>query len=153
MSKISGGRKAVYYSGIIIAVLGSVLFISVFFAASGLTDGMSAGPFLGKLGLPFGRAATGIVLIPVGFALMNIGARGAAGSGVVLDPDRATEDLKPFNEAKGRMINDVVDNIDAVQRITEPEKIRESEIKVRCRGCGALNDEDAKYCKSCGDKL
>jgi len=26
-------------------------------------------------------------------------------------------------------------------------------IKIRCRNCGALNDEDAKFCKSCGREM
>ena len=26
-------------------------------------------------------------------------------------------------------------------------------IKIRCRNCGELNDEDAKFCKSCGREM
>lgn len=26
-------------------------------------------------------------------------------------------------------------------------------IKIKCKECGALNDEDAKFCKSCGKEL
>lgn len=55
----------------------------------------------------------------------------------------------------GGMINDVIENIDMVKEknsaISKME-IREI-VKIRCRACGELNDEDAKFCKSCGDKM
>jgi hypothetical protein len=93
-----------------------------------------------------------MVLIIVGAIVMNIGARGAAGSGMLLDPDKAREDLKPFNEAKGGMINDVISNIDALDNVLKPKAEKEV-IKIRCRGCSSLNDEDAKFCKSCGREI
>ena len=34
------------------------------------------------------------------------------------------------------------------RRADEPK-----EIKVRCKGCRALNDEDAKFCDNCGKPL
>ena len=83
---------------------------------------------------------------------MNIGAKGAAGSGLLLDPDKAREDLKPFNEAKGGMINDVISNIDVVDKIANTYEKKEV-IKIRCRSCESLNDEDAKFCKGCGKEL
>lgn len=82
---------------------------------------------------------------------MRIGAKGAAGSGLVLDPDKAREDLKPYNEAKGGMINDVISNIDVVDKIITHEE--KEVIKIKCRECGGLNEEDAKFCKSCGKEL
>lgn len=62
------------------------------------------------------------------------------------------EDLKPFNEAKGEMINDMVSNIDAVNQLTKSHEEKEI-IKIKCRSCGSLNDEDAKFCKCCGKEL
>jgi rRNA maturation endonuclease Nob1 len=50
------------------------------------------------------------------------------------------------------MINDVISNIDVVDKITKPNEEKEV-IKIRCRSCGSLNDEDAKFCKSCGKDL
>ncbi|MDR0520404.1 MAG: zinc-ribbon domain-containing protein [Planctomycetaceae bacterium] len=26
-------------------------------------------------------------------------------------------------------------------------------IKIRCRACGKLNEEDSKFCQECGEKL
>jgi hypothetical protein len=107
--------------------------------------GMGGGP-------SFMNAIIGMVLMIAGSFVMRIGARGAAGSGLLLDPEKAREDLKPFNEAKGGMINDVISNIDVVDNITNPRSDKEV-IKIRCRSCGSLNDEDSKYCKSCGKEI
>ncbi len=53
------------------------------------------------------------------------------------------------------MINDVIENIDIVkEKNIENNKTKMREIiKIRCRACGELNDEDANFCKSCGDKM
>ena len=87
-----------------------------------------------------------------GSIVMNIGAKGAAGSGLLLDPEKAREDMKPFNEAKGGMINDVISNIDVIDQITNSSETKEV-IKIKCRSCGCLNDEDARFCKACGKEL
>ncbi|WP_313130244.1 zinc ribbon domain-containing protein [Anaerocolumna sp.] len=149
MAKLSNERKVTYYIGMGLIVLGFILFISVFFQVASFTND----PFSPTSTEPsFSSAIFGFVLMIIGGIVSSIGARGAAGSGVILDPDKAREDLKPFNEAKGQMLNDVIGNIDAVNNITKPTEGKEI-IKVKCRSCGALNDEDAKFCKSCGESL
>lgn len=148
MAKITKKRRVTYYIGIGMMILGFILFISVFFSFASF---MSS-PFEGS-GIPsFTNSILGMILMIAGSIVMNIGAKGAAGSGLLLDPDQAREDLKPFNEAKGGMINDVISNIDVVDKITKPNEEKEV-IKIRCRSCGSLNDEDAKFCKSCGKDL
>ena len=147
MTKISKERKMTYYIGIGLMVLGFILFISVFFFAASFMNN----PF-GSNTPPFINAVIGMVLLIVGSLVMNIGAKGTAGSGLLLDPKKAREDLKPFNEAKGEMINDVIDNIDVVNKLSKPHQQKEI-IKIKCRYCGSLNDEDAKFCKGCGRNL
>ncbi|MGI6561054.1 MAG: zinc ribbon domain-containing protein [Clostridia bacterium] len=147
MSKISKERKVTYYIGIIMIVLGFILFFSVFL----FTASMMSNPFGGKVP-PFGNAVIGMILIIVGSLVKNIGAKGTAGSGLILDPDKAREDLKPFNEAKGAMINDTISKIDVVSKLATPQQEKEV-IKIRCRSCGTLNDEDAKFCKECGKEI
>lgn len=73
----------------------------------------------------------------------------------LLDLEKAREDLKPFSESKGKMINDVMENIDIVKSISHPsEEIQTIEVvKIKCRECGELNDEDAKFCKRCGKMM
>jgi hypothetical protein len=40
----------------------------------------------------------------IGGILMNIGARGAAGSGLVLDPEKARQDLEPWSRMGGGIV-------------------------------------------------
>lgn len=149
MSKIPKERKVAYYIGMGMMIVGFLLFISVFFSVASFmsNDNMnfSAGP-------SFGNSIWGMLLFIIGGIVMSIGAKGAAGSGVILDPEKAREDLKPFNEAKGEMLNDVINNIEVVEKFTEAQEPKEV-IKIKCRNCGSLNDEDSKFCKSCGQQL
>jgi len=149
MSKISKERKATYYIGLGMMVVGFILFFSVFISVAFTMSNPS-----GFNIPPFQNGIFGFILIAAGAVVMNIGARGAAGSGLLLDPEKAREDLKPFNEAKGGMINDVISNIDVIEEIVKPHGHEEKEvIRIKCRGCGTLNDEDAKFCKGCGGEL
>lgn len=147
MAKISKERKTTYYIGIGMMGIGFILFISVFFSAASVMND----PFGGS-SPSFSNAVIGMVFMIAGSVVMNIGAKGAAGSGLLLDPDKAREDLKPFSEAKGGMINDVISNIDAIDQMTNSKEAKEV-IKIRCRSCGSLNDEDARFCKTCGKEL
>lgn len=154
--KISQERKTTYYIGIACLIIGFILFISSFFSGfSTLQNNFQSSQFDSPDLSFIKRSLLGFVCIIAGGVLMAIGSKGLAGSGVILDPEKAREDLKPFNEVKGKMINDVVENIDVVNNLKEqsndnaPREI----IKVKCRECGALNDEDAKFCKECGKSI
>ena len=141
MSKeISKNRKTLYYVGNGLTAIGFILFLSVFFVA-----------FLNPFAMfgssnPMANGFIGFILIIIGQFVSNIGARGAAGSGLILDPNQAREDLKPYSTQVGGMINDVLDEVDI-----KPES--KEVVKVRCQSCKTLNDEDAKYCKKCGATL
>ncbi len=50
------------------------------------------------------------------------------------------------------MINDAMENIDIVKDMGKSQEQKEI-IKIRCKNCEALNDEDAKFCKSCGKEI
>ncbi len=147
-SKISNQRKVIYYIGIVIIVIGILLSMSSFFVKMDTGFSMETPSF-------FKRGVLGMICMIVGFALTSIGRLGAAGSGLLLDPDKERDDLKPFNESKGRMINDVIENIDIVKNINHPsnEKGTIEVIKIKCRECGELNDEDSKFCKKCGKMM
>lgn len=148
MAKITKQRKVTYYFGIGMMVIGFLLFISVFFDTARFMND----PFAYERQSSFTSPIIGMIIMMAGTAIMNIGAKGAAGSGLLLDPEKAKEDLKPFNEAKGKMINDVVSNIDIIDNIVKFHEEKEV-IKIKCRSCGSLNDEDAKFCKSCGKEV
>ena len=53
--------------------------------------------------------------------------------------------------AAGGMINDVLDET-PLNNKAETSSAKEI-IKIRCKNCSELNDEDAKFCKNCGEKL
>jgi hypothetical protein len=142
-SEISNQRKALYYIGIGTIVIGFILFMSSFFGGVEPSFSMETPAF-------FKRGVFGMIFMIVGSVLATIGRAGAAGSGLLLDPDKQREDLKPFNKSKGKMINDVIENIDIVKNIIPPTKEKIEVVKIRCMECGELNDEDAKFCKKCG---
>lgn len=134
--QVSEGRKTLYYIGMALMVLGVVLFISVFFTM------MNADPFSPPT---FSAPIIGFVLIIIGSVLMGIGRMGLAGSGVVLDPVKAREDLEPYARMGGGMISDALEEVDALR----PSEV----IKIRCPNCQALNDENDRFCGSCGQAL
>ncbi len=150
MSKeISEGRKFMYYAGLGLMALGFILFLSSFFTFFSGDPMFFDGP-------PafFTRALIGMICMIVGSILRGIGARGTAGSGLVLDPERAREDLKPYSRATGGMINDALEGIDFEGEVFNKKKREIKEIiKIKCRACNSLNDEDAKFCKECGREL
>lgn len=109
--QVPGERKAIYYVGLVLIVIGMLLFFSVFISAA-----VGFGRPMGGMGTPFDdfggialRGFIGIVMAMVGSLLMNLGARGLAGSGVVLDPQQARKDLEPWSRMAGGMVKDAVD--------------------------------------------
>lgn len=151
--EIGAGRKALYYGGMVLMGIGLVLFLSVFVTAIGEMNrpfgfgGFGTRPSMAS---EFARAFTGFLLIAGGNAMRMVGARGLAGSGVLLDPQQAREDLEPWSRMAGGMIDDALSEVEALRHVAKkPQTV----VKVRCRECGALNDETDKYCGQCGAKL
>jgi ribosomal protein L40E len=72
---------------------------------------------------------------------------------------KSRDDPEPWNRMAGGMTNDALSEIGIVKAVkkaltqgsSEPEQ-REV-IKVRCRSCQALNEEQAKFCGQCGAAL
>lgn len=100
------------------------------------------------------RAFTGMGLLVCGAMLMGFGSRGLAGSGVILDPQRAREDLKPWSHMAGGMVDDAASQSATLSKIVDKaDDYDEPIVKVRCSACRNLNDESAKFCDECGAKL
>ena len=97
------------------------------------------------------RAIAGMVLMIVGAIVKGIGSRGLAGSGVVLNPEQAREELEPYSRMAGGMVKDALDAAD-VHLGAQPAKA-ETIVKIKCTACGKLNAEDAKFCQACGKAL
>jgi len=55
------------------------------------------------------RAVGGMVLIIAGAVIRGIGVRGLAGSGVILDPKKAREDVEPWARMAGGIVKDAVE--------------------------------------------
>jgi hypothetical protein len=145
--EISEGRKTAYYIGMILAVIGAISFGSVF--VSGILNFGNFDNFEARGKSMAARAFGGMALIIAGLIVMNIGARGAAGSGLVLDPKKAREDLEPFTRMAGGMVKDALDEADIKLGKSDSEKV----IMIKCRKCGKLNEEDSKFCQECGQPL
>ena len=144
--QISKQRKTLYYTGLVLMGIGLVCFLSVFvngFLTFSRPSFDMEGPGFMVWGL------VGFVLILAGGILRGIGARGLAGSGLKLDPQQAREDLHPYTDAIGGMAKDAV----AGFREAGAQADSTTAIRVRCQACQTLNEEDARYCKRCGQAI
>lgn len=106
-TQISGSRKALYYAGTAIIILGLLLFFSTFFLV--FSDIGPCDTWQSSIGTMVYRAIGGMALLFIGAILRMIGVRGLAGSGVVLDPDKARDDLEPWARMAGGIVKDAAD--------------------------------------------
>jgi hypothetical protein len=154
---LSPERKAAYYIGSGMGLLGFILFISTFFSAA-----MNFGDFNnfeGRTRSMAFRSILGMVLMIAGGFVSGVGRQGLAGSGLMLDPEKQREDLEPWSRSAGGMANDTLSEIglaksaeQALNRLGDDDESKQV-VKVRCRACQALNDEQAKFCDQCGAAL
>lgn len=176
-AQISEDRMLAYYGGMALSAIGLLVVISSFlsvFSSRRTPVEIWASPGAGQsfveshrdmLGIPreavsqrppdpsqvIVPAVVGMVLMGIGGSLMSVGSQGLAGSGLILDPERAREDLKPWSHMAGGMLDDALSQSERASQ-TLDGKSKEI-IKVRCPTCRALNDEAAKFCGECGAKL
>jgi hypothetical protein len=99
--------------------------------------------------IAFVAAFIGFALIAAGGAMRAIAARGTAGSGLVLDPQKAREDLKPWTGMAGGMVKDVLQEADIKLGGSQPQQV----VMIRCPHCQKLNEEDSKFCQECGKPI
>lgn len=105
--RISPERQTLYYVGMGISLLGLLSFGSTFLSAAlnfGNFDNFEARGRSMAL-----RAFGGMAMMVLGGVLSNIGTKGVAGSGLVLDPKRSREDLEPWSRLTGGMVSDALD--------------------------------------------
>jgi hypothetical protein len=143
---ISEERQMAYYLGGALMVIGGLLFFSVF-----ITGAMNFGNFSnfeGRAQSSMFRALGGMALLFIGGIIRGIGAKGLAGSGVVLDPNKAREELEPYSRMAGGMVKDAMDEAQ-INIGGKPERV----VMIKCPACSTLNAEDSKFCKECARKL
>ena len=154
--QISEERKTLYNAGLVMMIIGGCLFALPFLAIPivmviGLTgDGPSGFPksFI-SVPIAFLGAFIGFGLIAAGGMMRTVAARGTAGSGLVLDPEKAREDLKPWTGMAGGMVKDVMDEADIHLDGSQAKKV----VMIRCPYCKKLNEEDSKFCQECGKAI
>ena len=139
-------RKATYYLGMVLIIVGVItIIISMlsFMNSFGKHTNISQGP-------PASMSSffIGMIIIGVGSIIQNIGKRGMAGSGTVLDPEQARRDMEPFSRMAGGMVQDALEETTIL-----PNKESERVVLIKCRDCSTLNEEDAKFCKQCGKPI
>lgn len=147
-SQIPPERKALYYGGLLLVCAGFLLFISTFI--TGLAHFGDFDNFQGRVRSEGFRAFGGMILMIIGTALSRIGARGWAGAGIILDPEKAREDVEPWSRMAGGVVQDALSETELLKRDKDASNSPAPLVKVRCRNCRALNDEDAKFCDQCG---
>lgn len=146
----SDERKGAFYFGSALIVVGLLLFLSVF--VTGIMDFGNFDDFNGKAKSSGIRALGGMALMVIGGIVRNVGARGLAGSGLVLDTKRARGELEPYSRMSGGMIKDALDEADidlGSKGSAKPEQV----VMIRCGACKKLNEEDSKFCQECGASI
>jgi hypothetical protein len=107
--EISPERKSLYHLGLVVTILGGLLFASTFVTFlwhfGDFTD------FTGRARSMGFRAFGGMALLIVGTMIRNLAARGAAGSGLTLDPSQARRDMEPWSRMSGGMTKDALDEM------------------------------------------
>ncbi len=126
--QISPERKALFYIGMAVSVIGFLCFISTFFSSPSPSPGgfrdfspggfgdLSPGGF-GDFGRNFEREADssetraliGMMMVIAGVIMTSIGRLGLAGSGVMLDPEKARRDVEPWSRMTGGVVKDALD--------------------------------------------
>jgi hypothetical protein len=144
--KISGERHAAFYVGTALAVIGVLLVFSVLLSGAQRFGDFS--DFEVRARSESTRALVGMALIVVGCIVRGIGARGLAGSGLMLNPKRARRELEPFSRMAGGMLKDTLEEAD-VDLSGRGERV----VMIKCAQCAKLNEADAKFCQECGQRF
>ncbi|MGE3172528.1 MAG: site-2 protease family protein [Planctomycetota bacterium] len=154
---VSPERKGAYGLGLALAGVGLLVILICFVGFA--TAGQNAVRTFGQQGSPFGwwlGIFAGMVLVAVGAGVRRVAARGVAGSGLTLDPERAQKDLEPWARMGGGMLKDALDEAGVGKGgVGEGDGAADGgqQVMVRCRECRTLNDEAAKFCDQCGKAL
>jgi len=100
-------RKAIFYVGLIVSVIGILSFLSTFlsFAAhfGDFTNFEQRGSSMMM------RAVIGMVMMIAGGLLSGVGKAGLAGSGITLDTEQARRDVEPWSRMAGGDLKDAMD--------------------------------------------
>ena len=144
MPDFSTERKAAFYGGNALTLIGLLLFLSFFVTVARGFGGTFPGP--GAIFAPM----VGFIMMILGRFIRLVGARGLAGSGMLLDPEKAREDLQPYTRMAGGMLNDALEVAEIGRHVTSE---RNRVVMLKCGECEFLNEENSKFCQECGAKM
>ncbi|MBN1916297.1 MAG: SHOCT domain-containing protein [Verrucomicrobia bacterium] len=129
---VSEERKTVYYIGMVLMILGFLTFGSVF--VTGACNFGDFDSFETDARSSMIRGIVGMAMMIVGGIVQGIGRLGMAGSGVVLNPERAREGMEPWSRMTGGMIKDALDEASVdlgAARNTRPKSQSDFDEKLR----------------------
>ncbi len=146
--QISPERKSLYYWGMALTGIGLLMFLSTF--VTFMANFGNFDHFESRARSEGFRSFGGMILMMIGGFMMNVAKMGLAGSGILLDPEKARTDVEPWSRLQGGVIQDALSEVDVVKKLEDAWNHPKPQIKVRCGKCQALNDEAAKFCNQCG---
>ncbi|MFX1254914.1 MAG: zinc ribbon domain-containing protein [Promethearchaeota archaeon] len=137
-------------SGVVIAVIGLVLFLSTAFPS--ITGNMGFEDILGAFGQSFIGSFIGLIILFVGSVMVIIGIYVLFFSNIGKIASYVADETAP---ATTTMSGAVTKGLREGGGIPIDVSVTESKekIKIKCQNCGALNDEDDTYCSKCGESL
>jgi hypothetical protein len=94
-------RRAIFYIGRIVNVLGILSFLAAHFGD--FTNFEERGRSMAL------RAVIGMVMMIAGDVLSGVGKAGLAGSGITLDTEQARRDVEPWSRMAGGVLKDAMD--------------------------------------------
>lgn len=128
--------------GIILIIIGFITFIGF---------GFLSGPGIAS----FGTVALGMFATFIGFAMAGAGAfllyLSFMGSVAKFYADETKPAVRTMGEGAGEGLATGIRNGGGIE--ARSSKKHKDVIKVKCRGCGYLDTEDATYCSKCGEKM
>lgn len=129
---ISPERQTAYYAGMALTGLGFLLIIIGFitFASGGIRSVNSFGGGESTVFTGFFTFFAGMVCCGVGQFIQRTAARGLAGSGILLDPQQARQDVEPWSRMTGGIVKDAIDEAGILQnRQTPPAEDFETRLR------------------------
>ena len=106
-------RQLLFHGGGALIVVGILTFLSSITLLN-----LDQASFDAPLRHFFTRPLIGMGLILLGGTLRKVGSRGLAGSGFVLDPQQAREDLEPWTRSAGGMVSDALEEAQLAKHLS-----------------------------------
>lgn len=146
-------RKWAYYGGTALQAIGMLTFfgnfgmIFVSFSHMGLGPGTdSPATQVPRMFAMFPIFIVAMLVMIAGGALRTAGRKGLAGSGLILSPRKEAQDAEAWRRSEGAQKQMELEEMPSLAGGLGAREV----VKVRCRGCGYLETEDARFCSGCG---